>query len=245
MVAISLTLPDPTLEASDRELEARAALETPRTYLGMSALGGSCSRKLWYNYHQPIRERFNAATLKRFDDGHRSEDVMADRLRLVPGLKIWTVDPDTGRQFAMADFDDRLKGHADGVVLGLLQAPTTPHVWEGKSVNETKFKKLGKLKAEFGEKAAFRKWDEVYWCQGQLYMGYMDLTRHYLTVCTPSVREWDSCRTDFDPVAFIQLKEKARRILDSTVPLAKVSESPSWFECKFCQYSERCHGGRA
>ncbi len=234
--------PDPTLEAADRELEARSRKEPRRAYLGMSAIGHACSRKLWYDMHEPIAEQFNAATLKRFEDGHRSEDLMAFRLRMAPGIQLWTVDPDTGAQFGCSDFDGQFSGHMDGVILGLHQAPKTPHVWEGKAVNEKKFEKFKKLKEQHGEKGALEQWDYVYWTQAQAYMGYFDLTRHYITVCTPGVRDWDSARTEFDFAAFIKIKDKARRILESPYPLAKIGNNSSWWQCKWCHYAEKCHG---
>lgn len=240
-----LSNPDPTLEAADRELETRAFREPKRRYLGMSAVGHPCSRRLWYEFHQPIQERHSAPTIKRFEDGHRAEDLMASRLRMVPGIQLWTVDPDTGCQFEYTDFDGNFSGHMDGVVLGLIQAPKTPHVWEGKCVNEKKFNELRKIKAQLGEKAALEKWDYTYFCQAQAYMGYAELPRHYLTVCTPGVRDWDSVRTEFNPAVFEAIKDKARRILESKFPLAKVSNDPAWFVCRFCHYASRCHGGEA
>ena len=161
---------DPTLMAADRELEARSRREPRRNYLGISAIGHACSRKLWYDVHQPITEQFSAATLKRFEDGHKSEDLMAIRLRMAAGIQLWTVDPDTGQQFECSDFGGRFKGHMDGVILGLHQSPRTPHVWEGKAVNEKKFANFKKAKAQYGEKGALEQWDYVYWCQAQAYM---------------------------------------------------------------------------
>lgn len=233
----------PTLQAADRALEERARQEPKRDYLGMSAIGHACERKLWYDMNDPLFENFKAETLKRFEDGHRSEALMALRLRMAPGVQLWTVDPETGDQFGCSDFDGRFRGHMDGVILGLHQAPKTPHVWEAKAVSEKKFKEFQKLKDQHGEKATLEKWDYVYWCQAQAYMGYFDLTRHYITVSTPGVREWDSARTEFDAAAFAKIKDKARRVLEARVPLAKLSNNPSWYQCKFCVYHARCHGG--
>jgi hypothetical protein len=233
--------PDPTLQAADREMEERSKREPRRDYLGMSIIGHACERKLWYDVHDPLSEQFTAETLKRFEDGHRSEDLMAYRLRLAPDVQLWTVDPDTGKQFECIDFDGKFKGHLDGVILGLYQAPKTPHVWEGKCVNEKKFALFRKLKAERGEKATLREWDKVYYAQAQCYMGYFDLQRHYLTVCTPGGRDWDSVRTEFDKEMFMAMKDRAQRVLEAEAPLAKLSYNPSWFECKFCNYHSRCH----
>ena len=61
---------DPTLEAADLALVKASELEPPRPYLGMSSIGESCSKKLWYRFRHAAREEFDADTLKRFADGH-------------------------------------------------------------------------------------------------------------------------------------------------------------------------------
>lgn len=237
--------PDPTLEASDRALETVERARPRRTYLGMSALGDECSRKLWFDYHDPLPQLHDAATFKRFLDGHVSEDVLVNRIRLVSGLSLLSIDPDTGRQWALEDFEGRLRGHMDGVVIGLLQAPQTWHIFEAKCSGEKIYAKLAKMKAEKGEKQALRAWNVTYWVQAQLYMGYAKLTRHWLVCCTPGARDWIGVRTEFDPVEFEALRDKARRILDARAPLAKLSNDPSWYACKWCHYHTRCHGGAA
>ena len=237
--------PEPTLEAADRALEARALNEPRRTYLGMSALGEPCGRKLWYGLRGAHREAFDAATLKRFADGHASEDTMAKRLRMVDGITLLTIDPDTGKQFSLQDFDGRLQGHMDGVIHGILEAPKTWHVWEGKCVAEKGFNDFVKLRDQHGSKSTLAIWNPIYWAQGQLYMGYARLTRHFLTVCTPGARNWASCRTEFEPSAFEALKGKAERILNAYAPLARVSNDPAWWQCRMCGHAAVCHGNAA
>lgn len=242
MVALPITIAiDPTLEAADAAMVEISKRERRRSYLGMSSIGDPCSRKLWYGYHTTHREVFTAETLKRFADGHASEDVMADRLRLVDGVTLMTVDPATGRQWELTDFDGRFAGHMDGKIIGLKQAPRTLHVWEGKAVNEKSFEKFKSLKRTLGEKDALKEWNGVYWHQAQSYMGYSKLTRSYMTVCTPGVREWDSVRTEFDPLAFEAIKDKAERILNAKVPLTRISNTPTWWQCDWCHHKTECH----
>ncbi|MEO7917719.1 MAG: hypothetical protein ABIR16_08760, partial [Dokdonella sp.] len=145
-------IPDPTLDALRSVVEANAAKESARTYLGMSSIGRACERQLWYQFRWAVREAFDCDTLWRFDDGFRSEDVMAARLRLVPGIHLRTVDPRTGQQFGFVDIGGHFRGHADGMIEGLLQAPKALHVWEAKATNEKKQAQLVKLKTEVGEK---------------------------------------------------------------------------------------------
>jgi hypothetical protein len=242
MVALP-TLPDPTLAAVDRAIEERALRDKPRRYLGMSAIGASCERNLWYLFRWVTKVRFSADALKRFADGHAAEDVQAQRLRLVEGVTLWTVDPETGRQFGYSDLGGHFGGHKDGVIVGLIQAPKTVHVWEHKSVNDDKLGKLEKLKAEKGEKQALAAWDAVYYAQAVLYMHYSKLDRHYLTASSPGCRRTVSCRTEANPELALRLIAKADRIIYGNRPPARLSEDPSWFECRWCSHREICHEG--
>ena len=233
--------PDPTLAAVDRELQARAKREPRRAYLGFSSIGHPCSRKLFYDLRATEQPDFDAATLKRFEDGHRGEALMAVRLRMVPGVRLWTVDPETGGQIGFSDFDGRFKGHADGVIQGLVDDPDTVAIWEHKTTNDKKQAKLIALKAELGEGNALAAWDEVYHAQALLYCHYADIGLHYLTCSTPGERTTISVRTRANPEAALKLIDKARRILDAKYPLARVSNDPSWWQCRWCDHAEKCH----
>lgn len=234
---------DVTLEAMERAMEREAAKEPPRPYLGMSSIGDPCARKLWYRFRWAGSESFQAATLARFADGHYSEDVMADRLNAIDGVTVETRDK-TGTQIGFSDIGSHFRGHLDGIIQGLLQAPKTPHVWEHKCVNEAKFKKLEKLKEEHGEKAALQKWDEIYYAQALVYMEYSGLSRHYLTVCTPGSREWTSCRTEADKAKAMELIAKAESIIEATEPPQRIGDA-TFYLCKFCSFFGICHEGEA
>lgn len=238
---------DPTLEAMRKAMEAEAMKEKPRTYLGASSIGDSCSRKLWYGLNGYQSKPIESPGLMAIQDGHRTEDLTAERLRLVHGIQLWTVD-ENGNQFGFCEVVERLdgtkgefKGHIDGVILGLLQAPKTPHVWENKAVNQKKFDLFRKMKNELGEKQTLKQWDRVYWAQAQIYMHYFKLDRHYTTVETPGGRDIESCRTEYDKGAAHGLIEKAKRIIRAQEPPERIGPA-TWFECKYCRFYEVCHG---
>lgn len=235
---------DPTLDALRVEVERRAAQESPRAYLGMSSIGQPCERRLWYTFRWAAREQFDCDTLWRFEDGFRSEDVMAARLRLVPGVHLRTVDPHTGQQFGFIDLGGHFRGHADGLITGLLQAPKALHVWEAKATNEKKQAELVKLKSTIGEKDALAKWDAVYYAQAVLYMAYAEAPRHYLTASSPGARTMVSVRTNTDLDTARRLRAKAERIITSPEPLQRLSDDPAWYECKWCPAHAICHGDK-
>lgn len=231
---------DPTLDAADKALEA-AQDKSRRPYLGASAIGDPCERKLWYSFRWTARPSFNALTLKRFEDGHRAEDIQADRLRMVDGIELITHGKD-GRQMGFTSVHGHFKGHYDGIISGLLQAPKCTSIWEHKATDEKKQAKLAKLKSEKGEKAALKEWDEIYYGQAQIYMKAEGLTRHYLTCSSPGCRTTVSCRTDYCQEDADALEAKAERIIATDKPPIGISKDPAFYLCKWCDFSAICYG---
>ena len=232
---------DPTLDAIDQSI-INANPPSTRSYLGMSALGADCERQLWYRWRWALPEIFDAPTLRRFDDGHSGEDLMAKRLR--PVVETLVTAQSDGKQIGYSDFAGHLSGHLDGAVLGVHTAPKTWHVWEHKQVQEKSFRRLQKLINEHTEKGALEQWNATYYTQAQLYMGYSTMKRHYLTVTTPGGRDILSCRTDYNAQDFKHFKEKALRILESEEAPPRISNKPDYYQCRWCNFKETCHGSK-
>lgn len=227
---------DPTLSAADDALVATQD-RYRRKYLGMSAIGEPCERKLWLSFRWAARETFDAPTLKRFEDGHRTEDLIIARLRLVDGLEIHDRE-EGGGQIACSDFGGHLRGHLDWMCRGLIQAPKAWHVGEMKC--SAKINELGKHKSLLGEKSALQAWNIVYYGQAQMYMMYQNVDRHWLVCTTPGGREWTSVRTEYDPVAAMKLKAKAERIIFTEEAPARIGDATN-FACRWCHFAPICH----
>jgi len=230
-----------TLRLVDEAIEA-AQDTTQRPYLGLSQIGHPCERHLFYSFRMAEKKRFPASSIKAIQDGFAGEDVMAARLRMVKGVTLHTVNPETNKQFGFEAVGGHVRGHMDGAILGIVEAPKTWHVWEHKQVNEAKFKKLQKLIAEKGEKKALAAWDETYFAQAISYQGLTGMDRHYLTVSTPGGRDTISVRTEFDGNAFASIMQKAERVVRATVPPLRLSEDPEFYLCNWCAYKGICHG---
>ncbi len=69
-------LQDPTLLALDAALE-EAQRSSPRLYLGASSIGENCERRLWLSFRWAKQGFIEAAGLRRIEDGHRGEKVLA------------------------------------------------------------------------------------------------------------------------------------------------------------------------
>lgn len=243
MAAIPQSHECPTMAAVAAAMEA-AQDTLPRSYLGVSQIGHPCARHLYYGFRWAEERRMPASAIRAIEDGFRGEDVMAARLRMVPGITLQTVDPATGEQFAVRH-GGHVAGHLDGMILGVLEAPKTPHVWEHKQVNEKKFADLKKLIDKLGEKHALAQWDEVYHAQALCYMELRGIGRHFLTVGTPGGRDYVSVRTEADPQAARKLLARAESIVNATEPPLRISEDPAWFLCRWCPHHAICHGDAA
>ncbi|UAB76985.1 hypothetical protein INR77_09005 [Erythrobacter sp. SCSIO 43205] len=237
MVAIP-TFTDPTLEAADRALEARQE-KYHRGHLGMSQIGRPCEREIWYSFRWAQRPDFDAPILKRFEDGHRTEDLVIARLQATPGIELHDKD-ENGQQFRFEDFGGHFSGSCDGAILGLIQAPKTWHVYEGKC--SAKWQELDKAKRKVGEKAALAEWNPAYYAQGVLYMHYSGMDRHYLVCSSPGGRNETSVRTEADPVAAQVLRDKAERIIFTDTAPQRIG-GPDFYQCKWCDFRALCHEG--
>lgn len=232
---------DPTLDAMNEKIEDKQKLEKPRHYLGASQIGEECWRKLFYSFRKAAHRTFSAKGIKSIQDGYDQEDKTIERLRALPFLELIN-EEENGEQIGFKKIHDHFRGHCDGVIRGLRQAPLTWHVFEHKSVNETKFKKLQKLIEEVGEKKALEQWDEIYYAQAQIYMHCFNLKRHYTVVSTPGGRDHVSCRTNYKQKAAEILLNKAKTIIfDNWILPAGISTKREFFKCKWCECSPLCH----
>ena len=246
MAKLNLPDRDLTLTEIDKALEEKQKTEGNRKYLGMSQIGEPCRRKLFYSFRAAESRVISAQGIKAIQDGFMQEDVMAERLRLLPFIELHTTDPDNPkRQIGFSLLLDHFRGHCDGMILGLIEAPKTWHVWEHKSVNQKKFDLLKKIIQEKGEKEALAAWDEIYFSQAIIYMHESKTERHFLTVSTPGGRDYLSVRTDYNKKDAEAIIEKARAIIfDNWVIPARLSDKREFFSCKWCDYQEICHDGR-
>ncbi len=230
---------DKTLKACDDALVKAQFDEKPRPYLGVSSIGDNCSRKLWYRFRW-VREVYDAATLKRFRDGHITENTIIEQLVLLPNIKLKTRGEDAG-QIEITDVDGHLKGHLDGEIEGLIEAPKTIHIFEAKAVGEKKFNELKKYKLELGEKLALRKYSPTYYAQIVLYMFKRKRERAFHIFATPGARDWVSLRTECDTTFAKSLIEKARRIIYAPDAPEGISRDPAFFDCRYCGMFGACH----
>jgi len=230
-------LPAPPLKPAGDTLAAVAATyrggEWRRDHLGASTIGRACARSVWLAWRWTVKPDHSARLLRLFQRGHREEAVIVAELRRA-GLEVWDADPETGRQWAFTDETGHFSGSADGVALGVLEAPREPHLLEFKTHSDKSFADLVKRGVRASKPEHF--------AQMQVYMRFLDLKRAlYIAVNKNDDQIWAE-RIDFDVDIAARLVERAQSLVRSPAPPPRLpAGSP---ECRFCDFSGVCHDGR-
>lgn len=221
---------DKTMAAIDAAV-VRDTDQAPRQHLGASQIGKPCARALWYSFRWAKRSTFDGRMLRLFARGQREEDSLSQLLRDA-GIEVVQVDPATGRQFQFASHGGHFGGSMDGAARNVPEAPQTWHVVEYKTHGKKSFDKLAE-----GVKIA----KPEHWAQMQCYMGWTGMDRAlYVAVCKDDDRLHIE-RIDADKDAQKVLIDNAGAIIFAGSPPYGISNDPSWFECKFCDYHALCH----
>jgi CRISPR/Cas system-associated exonuclease Cas4 (RecB family) len=130
-----------------------------------------------------------------------------------------------------------ISGHNDGLLRNLPDCPDEEVLLEIKTAKDSKFK-------EFQKKKDVKKVHPVYYGQMIVYMYKRNISNALFIVTNKDTEEryYEIVRSDHDLAR--ELLGKAEDITRDANPPAKLSEAPSWFECKFCPAKEVCHYGK-
>lgn len=212
------------------EAALREQREARREYLGASAIGSECLRKVQYDWQ--VDSTFPARTKRIFQRGHLFEDITVKALAQA-GFRMERDTPRTRFEAVEGSF----RGHADGVILDgppLLQYPC---LWEHKALGSSGWKKL--------EKDGIEKAYPQYYDQCQLYMAYLDLTDNpaLFTAVNSDNCEILHISVPFDAQAAQAASDRAVLIIKATRAgelLERIAKAPTDWRCKMCSHKERC-----
>ena len=228
----SFKLATQTLDAIDAATLAQAESGF-RPHLGASQIGKNCERALWLSFRWAKRAKFPARILRLFARGHREEANLTALLQSA-GVRVSTFDPATGKQYRLGGA--HFSGSCDGMAENVPEAPKTRHIVEYKTSGAKAFAKL----QDYGVQKA----QPTHYDQMQCYMHWSGLTRALYVSVNKDNDELHIERIDYDKEHAESLQAKAERIIYADRMPEPVSADPSWYECKFCEYHDQCHGSR-
>lgn len=202
-----------------------------REYIGMSGLGGPCSRKIWYDFHWACDRKVTKRIKRIFDRGDLEEERVCIDL-IAAGMKVSYV---LNNQIEIIDKTGHIKGHPDGRVECVPTAEKTPHLLEIKTMNNRLFKLY--------VKNGLKKSNPTYWRQVHIYMGELGLKRCLFIVTNKDNEERHYERIRYDKQTHDDYMSRGMDILTSEFAPKKIGES-TWFECKWCDDKGICHSDK-
>lgn len=214
----------------EKAVETRIIKDDVREYLGISQLGHPCSRFLYYEFRMFLpAEELSPRRKRLYGRGHKEEPIIIEDLESV-GVELISTQSRT------VTCHGHVQGHLDAVLIGIHDAPKTPHLGEFKTSATKYFNPL--VKSRSVKKSFPSHYDQM-----QGYMHQFKLTRAlYICVNKEDDRRYYE-RIDYDKSYALGLFEKALDIVIATRLPARLSEDPNFYRCheNFCRYRGLCH----
>jgi hypothetical protein len=223
------------LSVAINELIACAELPEPnvRHYLGASAIGSECLRKVQFDWMvDPVHA---SRTRDIFRRGHLFEGLT--RQHLVRAGLVFAPEKQLGFSAASGLF----RGHADGIVTAgpVLPGVGYPCVWEHKALSDKGWKNL--------ERDGLDKTYPQYAAQISLYQAYLGIDDHpaIFTAVNAHTMERLHLLHEFDAERAQAWSDRAVMIIEATKAgelLPRLTEDPSDWRCRMCSHKARCWG---
>lgn len=234
------TLPDrtpPTLAAIHAARVKSAWRGRGSTFIAASEAAQECARAIWMNFRWASpSETASARMLRLFATGDMEERRILSDLEAIPGVALWRVDAETGKQWK-AIIAGYIAVKPDAVALGLPEAPKSPHVIECKTANDKNF-------AAIKSKGAARAKPD-HWLQAQLEMHGMGVKRTLYFAVNKNTDEEYVERIKVDAEATDRAIARLVSIAEAPRPPARFRETPDKPPCLFCRHKGICHDGAA
>ncbi len=207
---------------------AKLDQEPPRPHLGASIIGHECERYLFYSFHWAFAKAFGGRMHRLFEFGRQSEDRFCAEL-LAAGVRICQTDAD-GKQFNFrAPF-----GHFGGSMDGCADLGGEWHVVEFKTHSDKSFKEL--------EKKGVQEAKPQHYVQMQVYMGFTGMKKALYYAENKNTSEVYAAAVEFDEAVYAWALERAKRIVFGQSPAERIGGA-DWYQCKWCDAYDLCHGG--
>jgi hypothetical protein len=209
---------------------AEPRTENYRQYLGASAIGSDCLRKIQYDWM--CDPQFPGRIKEIFARGHFFEEITRQHL-IAAGFKFAGAER---LQFKTAG--GLFRGHADGVLIDGPDVPGLlyPALWEHKCLKNKGWKDI--------ERDGLTKFYKTYAAQVAVYQAYLDVTNPAVF----SVVNADTCErlhflVSFDAQLAQVMSDRAVTIIEATRVgelLPRITEDPKDWRCRLCSHCMRC-----
>jgi hypothetical protein len=202
--------------------------------MGASGIGDECARKIWYGFRWATPRNADGRMLRLWNRGHM-EEARFIALLLTIGCEVIQQD-EHGKQFKISDAGGHYGGSGDGMFTNCPDLPPgTLALSEFKTHNDKSFKKL----KEEGLRAS----KFMHYVQMQQYARKMGLAVGVYFAVNKNDDEIYAEVVPLDVETADKFLHRAIQIVPMHEPPQRISNSPGWFGCKFCDHRPVCHLG--
>jgi hypothetical protein len=203
--------------------------ENWRRYLGVSAAGSPCLRKIQFDWMADPVLKVRSRDI--FARGHFFEEQMRQHL-ITAGFVFAGKD-----KLGFSELGGLFRGHADGIILsGPLTSLMYPCIWEAKCLNAKGWRSV--------EKDGLRGIYDGYVTQVNLYQAYLDLPNPALfSVVNADTAEKLFFLVSFDAQRAQMMSDRALTVIEATKAgelLSRAYDDPNDWHCKLCSHTNRC-----
>ena len=215
--------------------DAYRGTEKPfRRHQGASSIGADCARELQLSWRWATKPEFPERILRLFNRGHLEEARFLAMLMCVPTIKLW-FETEDGGQYKWSDYNGHYGSALDGIATGIPDLPNGDACYtEFKTAGDKPFAKVVKngVRAE--------QWK--HFVQMQQCMKYFNLQYSLYMVVNKNTDELYAEIIDYDKDIADQYTRRAGEIIFTTDALPRISNTKTFFKCKFCNQKDVCHG---
>lgn len=224
-------------EHIDAAFFAKRANEPKRNYVGASAAGDECLRKLQFSHLHVPPDRTPAPNMLRiWETGHIFEAAVGEWLRMA-GFQIEIIDPEHGGQFGWSVLDDEGQGHVDGILRGGPPIFAYPCLWECKALNRKSWQDLKKKGLAISK--------PIYAGQIAINQAYLELHENpaVFTALNKDTSELAHLLAPFDPRLAQATSDKIVQVVEANkaqqlLPRAYADETH--YKCQWCDWNKKC-----
>lgn len=216
------------------EYSRQALDEGPRTHLGVSEIGHKCPAYLWYKFRWTFFESFNGRMLRLFRRGHLEENKFVELLTAI-GFEVKQTEID-GKQIRVArSIGDHFGGSADSKTVLPVRYRQQPIelLLEYKTVNDKWFKPMYGM--------GVQKANDKYWTQLSVYAYKLGLRYVLFIAVNKNDDDLNIELIEADWNLAIEMERKAEYIITASSRPVRLSENPSYYECRWCAAVAVCH----
>lgn len=205
------------------------------TRISPSSIGEECAAASWFRFRWVTAPKIPDGRMERYNSrGEANEADIISWLRDT-GWTVEEIDPATGKQWAVNNFNGHMYGKADGIASHPVYTENQRILLEFKYVNYKRFTILT-TKSLIIE-------DLKYYIQSMIYLRELGLPAVMFLPASRNDEDLEPIILPYDPVQLDMVYAKIQTILTTKTPPAKIAQSPAFYKCKFCDDVDVCHNG--